>query len=251
MIAADRASPLTPFRNGWISFGLPGVRPCDATYCVVTSELPPTPPVRYHGELGWLPPLPPDLDARMEPYRQRTGTAAMLPWLVDQTRRAGFELPAAFLRLMGSERLQHRIPSCTACFFELFERLPGQPSAAQARPATPTTGRPAATKITTYGWSTRQPLRPLPLAVKQLPHVSGGRAVRLADPMHVAARHLKAAVAHPLTDRRGRRHGAELRGHEVMKPVQRVAVPELLWPARRTGVSSCPPATVAGQPHPR
>jgi hypothetical protein len=127
MIAADRASPLTPFRNGWISFGLPGVRPCDATYCVVTSELPPTPPVRYHGELGWLPPLPPDLDARMEPYRQRTGTAAMLPWLVDQTRRAGFELPAAFLRLMGSERLQHRIPSCTACFFELFERLPPCP----------------------------------------------------------------------------------------------------------------------------
>jgi hypothetical protein len=31
MIAADRASPMTPFRNGWISFGLPGVRPCDAT----------------------------------------------------------------------------------------------------------------------------------------------------------------------------------------------------------------------------
>jgi hypothetical protein len=67
----------------------------------------------------------------------------------------------------------------------------------------------------------------LPLAVEQLPHVLGSRPVSLTDPMHIATRHLNIAVAHPLADRRSGRHRAELGGHEVPEPVQRLAVAEV------------------------
>lgn len=117
----------TPFKTGWISFRLPDVRPCHTTYCVWTDDLPPLPPVDYNGGLGWLLPLPLDLDRRMQPFRpapdDRARSRANLQRLSAAAPQAGFELPAAFVRLMGSEQLQDRIPSCTACYFELFERL--------------------------------------------------------------------------------------------------------------------------------
>jgi len=50
-------------------------------------------------------------------------------------------------------------------------------------------------------------------------------------------------VAHPLADRCGGRHGAELRGHEVPEPVQRVAMPEDL--------DQRPAAPAAGRAPPR
>jgi hypothetical protein len=63
--------------------------------------------------------------------------------------------------------------------------------------------------------------------VEQRAHVLGGGAVGFADAVHVAARHGEAAVPHPLPHRTGLGDGAELRGHEVPQPVQRVAVAEL------------------------
>ena len=126
-----------PLTSGWISFGLGDVRPCDATYCVYAdSDLPPLPVGPYTGEPHWLPPLAPDLDQRMKAFRpppaDRDRSRANLPRLATAVQRAGLELPPAFLRLMGSQVLQDRIPSCTACYFELRGQLLPCPGSEEA-----------------------------------------------------------------------------------------------------------------------
>jgi hypothetical protein len=116
-----------PFKTGWVSFDLGNHRPCDRTYCVYADDdLPPLPAVQHTGELQWLTPLAPDLDQRMQPYRPERSAgegARALQRLATATQQAGLELPPAFSRLMASAPLQDRIPSCTACYFELGERL--------------------------------------------------------------------------------------------------------------------------------
>jgi hypothetical protein len=62
----------------------------------------------------------------MQPYRPERSAgegSRALQRLATAAQQAGLQLPPAFLRLMGSEQLQDRIPSCTACSFELGERL--------------------------------------------------------------------------------------------------------------------------------
>ena len=43
--------------------------------------------------------------------------------LYHQTQQLGLSLPDAFLHFMASPELQERIPSCTACYFELPEKI--------------------------------------------------------------------------------------------------------------------------------
>ncbi len=126
-----------PFKTGWVSFDLGDQRPCDRTYCVYADDdLPPLPAVQHTGELQWLTPLAPDLDQRMQPYRPERDAgegSRALQRLAAAAQQAGLELPPAFLRLMGSTPLQDRIPSCTACYFQLGQRLLPCPGSEQDR----------------------------------------------------------------------------------------------------------------------
>lgn len=133
-----------PFKTGWVSFDLGDHRPCDGTYCVYADDdLPPLLAVQRIGDLQWrigdlqwLTPLAPDLDQRMQPYRPERDageSSRALQRLATVAQQAGHELPPAFLRLMGSPVLQDRIPSCTACYFQLGERLLPCPGSEQDR----------------------------------------------------------------------------------------------------------------------
>src|SRR6266545_7491496 len=64
------------------------------------------------------------------------------------------------------------------------------------------------------------------LRVEQSAHVLCGGAVSLADPVHVDPGNCEAAMPHPLAQRCSGGNGAELGGHVVPQPVQRVAMAE-------------------------
>jgi hypothetical protein len=64
----------------------------------------------------------------MQPYRNdsqwaRDRTPGNLLRLVRGAEQADLRLPSAFVRLMASLDLQDRIPSCTACYFDLDGRI--------------------------------------------------------------------------------------------------------------------------------
>lgn len=120
---------LAPFQMGWWGTDLGRYRACDSTYCFYAYDsLPPLPPL--DGSLSWLGALPDELDQQMASYRNPPEERGALGRMREDADRLGLVLPAAFLRLMSSSELQDRIPSCTACYFELGQRIapcPGSP----------------------------------------------------------------------------------------------------------------------------
>jgi hypothetical protein len=117
-----------PFQSGWYSFKLPGYRPCKSTYALYPYEsLPPLPEGKLTGKLQWLTPLDKDLDENMQRYRlpsdERVRMIDTLKEIVSSARQLGLLLPDVFLQLMSSIDLQDRIPSCTACYFDLSEKI--------------------------------------------------------------------------------------------------------------------------------
>ena len=119
-----------PFGRGWWGTDLGAYRACDSTYCFFPYEsLPPLPPP--DATLAWLGPLPEHLDREMEVHRNEPGKRGRLDAIAAEAQQLGLTLPPAFLRLMGSRELQDRIPSCTACFFKLSERIVPCPAAEQ------------------------------------------------------------------------------------------------------------------------
>lgn len=111
-------APYAPFQPGWYSFDLGRYRPCDGTYCFYPYES--LPPIQDVGEaLGWLGPLDERTVRVMEIHRSYQKPERSLDVIIASAQRLGLTLPASFLHLMGSEELQNRIPSCTACYFSL------------------------------------------------------------------------------------------------------------------------------------
>jgi hypothetical protein len=111
-----------PFKLGWWSFDLGTYRPCDGTYCFYAYEsVPPLP--EPDGSLRWLGPLDEATDRKMEIHRNAPEARGMVAEIEAQARGLGLTLPGAFVRLMGSPELQDRIPSCTACYFSLSQKI--------------------------------------------------------------------------------------------------------------------------------
>jgi hypothetical protein len=79
--------------------------------------------VRLRGNLHWLE----YLDKQMQQYRpaseERTKMVQTLKHLMPAAQKLGLTLPDTFLHMMASPELQDRIPSCTACSFDLAERI--------------------------------------------------------------------------------------------------------------------------------
>jgi len=118
----------SPFRTAWWSVELPGYRACDSTYCRFPYDsIPPLDPGMFRGEFQWLAPMDLQMEERMAIYRPPEEEALRLEPNLDQIRdsadRLGLQLPAAFVKFMGSPHLLNQIPSCTACYFDLSERI--------------------------------------------------------------------------------------------------------------------------------
>ena len=122
--------PQTPFQLGWWSFDLGKYRHCDGTYCFYPYDS--LPPITVPDEkLAWLGPLTDTMDQQMDVHRRPEKPTGKIHEIVTQSGALGLTLPDAFMRLMLSRELQDRIPSCTACFFKLGERIlpcPGDPN---------------------------------------------------------------------------------------------------------------------------
>jgi len=119
---ASPAQNTPPFDFGWWSFDLGKYRPCDGTYCFYGYDS--IPPIRtLNGTLDWLDPLDPQTDQGMQLYRTAPEERGKLAEIEAEATQLGLTLPAAFLRLMGSPELQDRIPSCTACTFDLSAHI--------------------------------------------------------------------------------------------------------------------------------
>lgn len=114
------------FPPGWLSFGLEGYRSCDSTYCWFPYEsLPPLAPQTFPGDFRWLSPLEPFLISELEPYQQEE--RALIPEnikkLTASAHDQGIVLPEPFVAFMSNLEWQERIPSCTACYFELRDQI--------------------------------------------------------------------------------------------------------------------------------
>lgn len=116
------------FPAGWLSFDLKDYRACDSTYCWFPYEsLPPLARPTFQGDFRWLTPLDPYLIAELEPYRLPEEDQALIlesiKNLTASARDEGIVLPEPFVAFMSSLEWQARIPSCTACYFDLRDQL--------------------------------------------------------------------------------------------------------------------------------
>ena len=119
---ASTAQTTTPFTFGWWSFDLGTYRPCNGTYCFYPYDS--IPPIRnLNGTLDWLGPLDTQTEQRMQIYRNAPEERGKLAEIEAEATKLGLRLPDAFVRLMGSPELQDRIPSCTACTFDLSAHI--------------------------------------------------------------------------------------------------------------------------------
>lgn len=112
-----------PFASGWWSFDLGTYRPCDSTYCLFSvADLPPI-PWPLDATLGWLPPLSETIERQMTVYRNDPAARGRVDAIAAEAARRGLTLPRPFARFMSTPELQDRIPSCTACTFELGDQI--------------------------------------------------------------------------------------------------------------------------------
>ena len=117
--SSDRTAP---FSSGWWSFDLGAYRPCNGTYCFYPYDS--IPPIRaLDSTLDWLGPLDHKTEQTMNLYRNALEQRGKLSEIETEAATLGLTLPQAFVRLMGSSDLQDRIPSCTACTFDLSAHI--------------------------------------------------------------------------------------------------------------------------------
>jgi len=120
----------SPFSTGWLSVELPGCRACDATYCFFPyEELPPIDESLFQGEFQWLPELDSSARSIVDIHKQIPDDvlALKMPDLLASTRQLSLQLPDTFVKFMSSPGLRDQIPSCTACYFDLPEKIVESP----------------------------------------------------------------------------------------------------------------------------
>jgi hypothetical protein len=118
----------SPFQLAWMSFNLGDVRECDGTYCFYAYEsLPQLDTSLFRGDFKWLMPKDQRVEAMTEIHQpsddHQQKMLANLEAIKSQAQSIGLQLPAEFVAFMNSLELQHEIPSCTACYFDLPEKI--------------------------------------------------------------------------------------------------------------------------------
>ncbi len=120
----------SPFPTGWMGTDLPGHHACDGTYCFFEYEtLPTLDEALFRGEFQWLPPLEPRLKTIVEIHQQTPPDKlkTQLHSLIVTAQPMGLTLPAPFLAFMSDPERRDQIPSCTACYFDLPEKIVPNP----------------------------------------------------------------------------------------------------------------------------
>jgi hypothetical protein len=115
-----------PFENAWLSFDLGDYRPCDGTYCFYESDaLPPLNENLFQGNFQWLPALSQEMKEEMAVYKQADEVFIQknLNQLMAAAQLLHLTLPDAFVKFMSNIEWQDAIPSCTACYFDLAEKI--------------------------------------------------------------------------------------------------------------------------------
>ncbi len=116
-----------PFQPAWWSVALPGYRECDGTYCFFPYEtIPPIDTSLFQGDFQWLPPLNDEMLERLAIYKNPGAAAHLvdrLEALQTSAAQMGLRLPDAFLKFMATPEMQEQIPSSTACYFDLSEKI--------------------------------------------------------------------------------------------------------------------------------
>lgn len=120
--------------RGWLGTDLNGLRPDHGTYGLYPMEsLPPLEGISLDGTLDWLAPLDPELEKQQLVYRpakaRRAAVASRLQGLLAEAAARAIALPPLFVKVMGSEAIQDRFPSSTACYFDLPKGLAEAPAA--------------------------------------------------------------------------------------------------------------------------
>ena len=123
-------NPKSLFKYNWLAFGLGDIRPVNSTYSSTDfNSLPPTPELASN--CSWLAELHPSIDAAMEDYRldaeAKARYADQLKHIESEAISNEIKLPDTFLTIAHSFELQERIPSCTACYFDLPETIVESP----------------------------------------------------------------------------------------------------------------------------
>ena len=121
-----------PFQSAWMSFNLGDVRECDGTYCFYPYEsLPPLDTSIFRGEFQWLSPKDKSVAEQTEIHQpsdeHKQRMLAKLESIKSQAQSIGLQLPTEFVKFMSSLELQHEVPSCTACYFDLPEKIVKNP----------------------------------------------------------------------------------------------------------------------------
>jgi len=119
-------STLFPF--GWYGFQLKGYRPCNHTYCWFSYDsLPSLPYENFQGNFSWLTPLESHITSIMKqfwpPQEEQEKTKGNLQKLIEHAQQVDISLPKSFIAFMTDPEFQKRIPSCTACYFELYDQV--------------------------------------------------------------------------------------------------------------------------------
>jgi len=123
----------TPFTAGWYGADLGEYRECGGTYCLFAYEsLPPLPVEQFAGEFTWLGVMSEKIEAETRPHRPPPAyynkIINRLASLQEQARTLNLPLPEPFVRFMSRPDWQNMIPSCTACYFDLPEKIVPSPA---------------------------------------------------------------------------------------------------------------------------
>jgi hypothetical protein len=116
------------FPLGWWGPELNGYRSCDTTYCWFSYDsLPPLPYENFQGNFNWLTPLEPHLKSEMEQFWPSDEDQALIGENIRKLTTSAVEkniqLPEPFIAFMSNLEYQKRMPSCTACYFELRDQI--------------------------------------------------------------------------------------------------------------------------------
>ena len=87
-------------------------------------------PLLSQNGFDWLIPLVPDLLREMAQFGvggEEEKIQGNLAKVQREANSRSLRIPGAFVNFMSSNELRNRIPSCTACYFELSERLVPSP----------------------------------------------------------------------------------------------------------------------------
>lgn len=127
----------SPFALGWYASGSHrdfwGEDGTHTTYTLVPyGDLPILDRKRLNGSLAWIPDLPAD-DLALAFEDITFSPADRLARLAEEAARHRVSLPDSFMRFLCTPEIHCRVPTCTACYLDLSDRMIDAPGGAEGR----------------------------------------------------------------------------------------------------------------------